>query len=220
MILYQSNIYNSRWYSKYKFYHPRIVQCQFLVFGILWKLPELNRIVVTPIWALIWGLREKYQWTIDIRQSPDLMKHCQRYARVSLSCVPLTGPLHTSDDDIGDGNDDDLDELIEVTSSSQTRSWLQTINPRPLSQISLHWHTRAMNKWWACFMFLQWWGKIKRNWVTTQLCSGQRKHGAVTWGRCVVCECWQVCQCQVITGDMVTLVTPSAQAPLSLSGDN
>ena len=35
-------MYNSRWYSKYKFYHPRIVQCQFLVFGILWKLPELN----------------------------------------------------------------------------------------------------------------------------------------------------------------------------------
>ena len=36
-------MYNSRWYSKYKIYHPRIVQCQFLVFGILWKLPELNR---------------------------------------------------------------------------------------------------------------------------------------------------------------------------------
>ena len=35
-------MYNSRWYSKYKIYHPRIVQCQFLVFGILWKLPELN----------------------------------------------------------------------------------------------------------------------------------------------------------------------------------
>lgn len=39
--------------------------------------------------------------------------------------VPVTSPLHTvhtSDDDIGDGNDDHLDELIEVTSSSQTRS--------------------------------------------------------------------------------------------------
>ena len=38
-------MYNSRWYSKYKLYHPRIVQCQFLVFGILWKLPEQNRVV-------------------------------------------------------------------------------------------------------------------------------------------------------------------------------
>ena len=59
------------------------------------------------------------------------MKHCQRYARLSLPCVPLTGPSHTSDDDIDDGNDDDLDELIEVTSSSQTWSWLQTINDPP-----------------------------------------------------------------------------------------
>ena len=74
------------------------------------------------------------------------MKHCQRYARLSLFCVPLSGPSHTSDDDIGDGNDDDLDELIEVTSSSQTRSWLQTINDPPLSQIALHRYTRAMNK--------------------------------------------------------------------------
>ena len=74
------------------------------------------------------------------------MKHCQRYARLSLLCVPLTGPSHTSDDDIGDDNDDDLDELIEVTSSSQTRRWLQTINDPPLSQIALHRYTRAMNK--------------------------------------------------------------------------
>ena len=159
----------------------------------IWDLMEASWIeqnrVVTPIWALIWGLREKYQWTIDIRQSPDLMKHCQRYARLSLlCCVPLTGPSHTSDDDIGDGNDDDLDELIEVTSSSQTRSWLQTINDPPLSQIALHRYTRAMNKWWACFMFLLWWGKIKRNWVNTSFLRTKKTFiGLVILRK--VCEC-------------------------------